>query len=107
MAEEEMQGRGSSASQETADGPDEAEIEAVILTLTAARGAARSICPSEAARALSLRDWRSLMPAIRRVAGRLSRNGGVRVTQRGAPVDPETARGPIRLSAPHDTEPKN
>ncbi|MEL6644337.1 MAG: DUF3253 domain-containing protein [Pseudomonadota bacterium] len=68
------------------------EISAALMTLAHERGASKSFCPSEAARALS-DDWRPLMPEIRRVAATLP----LIVTQRGAPVDPLTARGPIRL----------
>lgn len=74
------------------------DIEAAILDAVAARGAGRSICPSEVARALD-EDWRALMPQVRAAAARLSAAGRLRVTQRGAAVDALTARGPIRLAA--------
>jgi hypothetical protein len=73
-------------------GPDDAAIAAVLMDLARRRGRA-SFCPSEAARALSP-DWRPLMVDVRRVAADLP----LRATQRGRPVDPVTARGPIRLS---------
>ncbi|MEL6595393.1 MAG: DUF3253 domain-containing protein [Pseudomonadota bacterium] len=79
--------------------PSDSDIAAAILDRVAARGAGKSICPSEVARGLS-EDWRDLMPEVRRVAGVLSRDGQVRVTQKGTPIDPELARGPIRLSLP-------
>ncbi|MFN3616298.1 MAG: DUF3253 domain-containing protein [Rubrimonas sp.] len=76
-------------------------IEAAILALTAARGSRRSICPSEAARALAQGgDWRALMPAVREAAAGLAARGALRVTQKGVAVDARTARGPIRLAAP-------
>ncbi|WP_245904274.1 DUF3253 domain-containing protein [Roseicyclus mahoneyensis] len=62
------------------------------MDLAQQRGAGASFCPSEAARALS-DDWRPLMPEVRRVAAGLP----LVATQKGAPVDPMTARGPIRL----------
>ncbi len=71
--------------------PDDAEIAAVLRAL-AARRTGGSFCPSEAARALAA-DWRPLMPDVRRVAAEI----GLRATQKGVPVDPLTARGPIRL----------
>jgi hypothetical protein len=74
--------------------PSDAEIAAALMRLARTRGPERSFCPSEAARALS-EDWRPLMPEIRRVAAGLP----LMATQRGAPCDPVTARGPIRLSA--------
>ena len=71
----------------------DAEIAAALMSLARARGADKSFCPSEAARALA-HDWRALMPEVRRVAAALP----LRATQKGRPVDPATARGPIRLS---------
>ncbi|WP_210730502.1 DUF3253 domain-containing protein [Roseicyclus persicicus] len=62
------------------------------MDLAHRRGVGRSFCPSEAARALSA-DWRPLMPEVRRVAAGLP----LVATQKGAAVDPVTARGPIRL----------
>lgn len=71
--------------------PSDADIAAALLALAEARGD-KTFCPSEAARALA-EDWRPLMPDIRRVAASLP----LRATQKGAPVDPLAARGPIRL----------
>ena len=79
--------------------PSDKDIAAAILERVAVRGAGKSICPSEVARGLS-EDWRDLMPDVRRVAGVLSRDGQVRITQKSARVDPELARGPIRLALP-------
>lgn len=73
--------------------PTDEAIAAALMDLAHARGRAKTFCPSEAARALG-DDWRALMPAVRRVAAKLP----LRATQRGSPVDPVTARGPIRLS---------
>ncbi len=65
------------------------------MDLAHRRGAGRSFCPSEAARALA-DDWRPLMAEVRRVAAGLP----LKATQKGIPVDPVTARGPIRLGLP-------
>ncbi|WGH80316.1 DUF3253 domain-containing protein [Jannaschia sp. GRR-S6-38] len=46
------------------------------------------------ARALS-DDWRPLMPRVRTVAATMP---DITATQQGRPVDPVTARGPIRLA---------
>ena len=81
------------------------ELEARILELLDERGAGKTICPSDAARAVygegeggSPDDvWRDLMEPVRRAARRLVAQGKVVVTQGGEVVDPETARGPIRL----------
>lgn len=70
----------------------DADIAACLMELAARRGADKSFCPSDAARALAA-EWRPLMPAVRRVAAGLP----LLATQKGAPVDPVSARGPIRL----------
>ncbi|WP_338144828.1 DUF3253 domain-containing protein [Fertoeibacter niger] len=63
------------------------------------RGRGKTFCPSDTARALAA-DWRPLMPDVRRVAGRLQQEGSLQASQRGRPVDPQSASGPIRLSLP-------
>lgn len=78
--------------------PD-AAIEAELLRLADERGD-KTFCPSEAARALDARHWRPLMPAIRTIAQRLVTAGQLSCTQRGQPVQPEEAQGPIRLARP-------
>lgn len=79
--------------------PD-AALERTIGELLDARASTSSICPSDAARALSPDDWRDLMPAARAAAGRLAARGEVQVTQRGEVVDVATARGPVRVRRP-------
>jgi hypothetical protein len=78
----------------------DARLEATIDALLHDRRAGASICPSEAARAVSPEGWRELMPAARAAAGRLAASGAVEVTQRGAVVDVTTARGPVRVRRP-------
>jgi hypothetical protein len=76
----------------------EPAIRDAILAQTAARGAEKSICPSEVARALEPEDWQRLMPRIRREAALLAREGRIDVLRKGKPVDPEQEiRGVIRL----------
>lgn len=78
-------------------------LRAQILELLDQRGAGRTICPSEAARAVSRAEddseegWRDLMEPARRAAGRLVEAGEIEVTQRGRVVDLSVAKGPIRL----------
>lgn len=78
---------------------DDEAIRAAILDLALRRGAAKSLCPSEAAKAVAA-DWRSIMPAVRRVAATMQDAGEIRVTRGGRDVDPRNARGPIRLGLP-------
>jgi hypothetical protein len=85
--------------------PDDPAIEAMLVALAAARGPGKTFCPSEAARRLVPDDaaddaWRALMTPVRRVAARLVSAGRLRASQRGEPVDPAAARGPIRLGLP-------
>ena len=78
--------------------PDvDARLEAAILDLLATRAPASTICPSEAARAVSTDGWRDLMEPARQAACRLVGDGSVVVTQGGRVVDPSTATGPIRI----------
>jgi hypothetical protein len=79
------------------------EIEAKIAELAAARGPGKTICPSDVARALAGDDparYRPLMPDVREAAAGLADRGELAVTQRGEPVDPLAARGPIRIGLP-------
>jgi len=73
-----------------------AEIEATILALTAQRGPAKSICPSEVARALRP-DWQSLLTEVRRVACRLAATGQIDILRKGQVVAPAEVKGVIRL----------
>ncbi len=78
--------------------PDRAAAEQTILDLLARRDAGKTICPSDAARALGGEEgFRPLMPLVREAAGALVSAGRIEVTQRGRAVDLATARGAIRL----------
>ncbi|WP_058558085.1 DUF2256 and DUF3253 domain-containing protein [Thiohalocapsa sp. ML1] len=73
-------------------------IEEAILALLEQRAADASICPSDAARQVAgAGDWRAQMEPVRMAARRLQRDGRIDITQQGRPVDPDTAKGPIRL----------
>ena len=74
-------------------------VERTILELLARRAPGRTICPSEAARALAT-DWRPLMPVVREHAYRMADEGRLEITQSGEVVDGRTARGAIRLRLP-------
>ena len=74
-------------------------IETAILALLAERDAGKTICPSEAARALA-DDWRPLMAPVREHAYAMADEGRLEVTQSGAVVDGRTARGAVRLRLP-------
>ena len=64
------------------------------------RGPSKSICPSDAARAVGGEKWRDLMDDARESARELAREGSVVITQGDDVLDPDaTWRGPIRIRA--------
>lgn len=79
---------------------DDDVIAREIVRQCLARGASKSVCPSEVARALADDEsaWRSLMADVRRVAETLRLEETIAVTQRGKPVDVHSTKGPIRFS---------
>jgi hypothetical protein len=80
--------------------PHKQRLRETILRLTHDRGPAKSICPSDAARAVGGDHWRDLMDEARDAARDLAKAGDVEITQRGDVVDPDaTWRGPIRIRA--------
>ncbi len=82
----------------TATTPRE-QLRAAILALAIGRGADRSTCPSDAARAVA-DEWRPLVPQARELARELARAGAVRITQGSRVLDPdEDWHGPIRIRA--------
>jgi hypothetical protein len=81
------------------------QIDKIILELLGERGAGKSICPSEAARRMAEREghperWRAWLKLTRATALSMAKDGRVVVLQRGERIDPETARGAIRLRLP-------
>ncbi len=82
---------------------DRERIEAEMLALAAARGAGKTICPSEVARAIGgphPDGWGPLMTPIRKVAVALMKEGRVVITRKGRPVDPDDFRGVYRIRLP-------
>lgn len=85
----------------------DADLEAAILSLVAARGPGRTICPSEAARAVGgdhPDGWGPLMAPVRKIAVRLMKQGRIVITRKGRPVDPDDFRGVYRLSLPDERQ---
>ena len=77
--------------------PVDRELEAAIAHLLSGRSRGATICPSEAAKAVGGAEWRPLMEPARAAARRLHADGHAVITQGGRPVDPSTAKGPIRI----------
>lgn len=78
-------------------GRRERELERAVIDLLSNRSKGASVCPSEVARNVAPDDWRRLMEPVRQAARRLAASGSVEITQQSRPVDPSTARGPIRI----------
>jgi len=93
-----------------AHAPSPDPVVDLILDLLAARGAGKSICPSEAARIFAERRarpsdppdlWRRYLPAVRQQALALARGGRIAILRRGQPQDPhKPIKGVIRLALP-------
>jgi hypothetical protein len=82
------------------------KLEEAIRTLLAARALSSTICPSDAARAVSPDAWRELMEPARRAARRMVEAGEVDITQGGSVVDdPYRVKGPIRIRRRPPVEP--
>ena len=74
--------------------------EETILRLASERGLGKTICPSEAARAIAggrAEDWGPLMQPLRRVAVRLAKAGAITIYRKGRPVDPDAFKGIYRI----------
>jgi Protein of unknown function (DUF3253) len=81
---------------------DRAHLREAILELLERRGPDKTICPSDAARAVAGDRFRPLMDDARAAAAELVAAGEIEVTQRGQVVDLAHARGPIRLRRRRD-----
>lgn len=80
-------------------------IETAILDLAGSRGPAKTICPSEAARALAgdrSEAWGRLMPQVRLVAVRMMKDGRIVIMRKGRPVDPDDFKGVYRIAIVRD-----
>jgi hypothetical protein len=74
------------------------ELEGAIAELLRER--VGTLCPSEAARRIDGRHWRSLMEPARAAGRRMAARGQIVVLQRGKAIDPGRAAGPIRFGRP-------
>lgn len=76
-------------------------LTAATLALARHRGPDKTICPSDAARAVGGPKWRSQLDAARDAARTLARAGEVVILQRGEPVDLDADwHGPVRIRVP-------
>jgi hypothetical protein len=76
-------------------------VRDAILTLTAAKGAGKSIAPEDAAKAVSPEHFVRVLKDVRAEAVRLHKAGLITIYRKGKPVeDPETFKGVYRLGLP-------
>ena len=78
-------------------GTVDATLDEALARLLVDRGAGKTVCPSEVARAVGGEEWRDLMEPARAAARRAVARGDAEITQQGRVVDPSTAKGPIRI----------
>lgn len=58
----------------------------------------KSFCPSEVVQQMYPQDWELFMPDIQKEMMRMYREGLIRVTQKGIPIDPSLEpKGPVRI----------
>ncbi|MFH6782560.1 MULTISPECIES: DUF3253 domain-containing protein [Methylobacterium] len=88
--------------------PDDFELELTLMRLVTERGADKTVCPSEVARALGgphPDGWGPLMQPVRRQAVRLMKQGRIAILRKGKVVDdPDDFRGVYRLSLPRSAD---
>lgn len=70
---------------------------ATLVSLLSIRGADKSVCPSDIARATCGEDWRLQLPRVRLLVYQLADSHQVRVMQKGVEVT-RPVRGPIRIA---------
>ena len=83
---------------EPTDSGQRERLAATVRALLRYRDPDKTICPSDAARVAGGEQWRELMDVSRAVVTQLQDADVVQVQQRGEPVDPRTARGPVRVA---------
>lgn len=88
------------------DKPERLPLEETILRLCADRGADKSICPTDAAKAFADARgeddlaWRRWLTQVRSTAVGMARQGRLIIYRKGKPADPDDFRGVYRLGLP-------
>lgn len=76
-------------------------VRDAILSLTAAKGAGKTIAPEDAAKAVSPDNFVRVLKDVRAEAVRLHKAGTISIYRKGKPVeDPDTFKGVYRLGLP-------
>ena len=77
-----------------------ASLDELILDLVSERGAGKTVCPSEVARAKREENWQQLMGEIRVRAVKLAKAGEIAIYRKGKPAVPDDFKGVYRLGLP-------
>jgi|GEM_PF-1025392 len=72
-------------------------VRETILQLCAAAGLDGAVRPEDAAMEIYPEDWQSLLKRVRLLAGQLAEAGEIEILRKGEPVDPQEAKGVVRL----------
>jgi hypothetical protein len=86
--------------------PERKPLEDMILSLCHERGAEKTICPTDAAKAFAVARgeddlaWRRWLTHVRSAAVGLARQGRLVIYRKGKPADPDDFRGVYRLGLP-------
>jgi len=72
-------------------------IRRELLELAKKRGSGKTFCPSEVARNIKQDDWQTLMESVRSEGKKMVSENLLICTQKGKPLDPLHAKGPIRF----------
>jgi hypothetical protein len=71
-------------------------VEAAIMALLRSRRNGASICPSDVARIVGGKTWRSMLPLVRERAVKMSGRGRLEILRRGRVVKENPTRGLLR-----------
>lgn len=80
------------------------KIRDLILSMALTRGAGKTFCPSEIARALGGAHpdhWGPLMTPVRAMTVALADEGRLVIYRKGKPVDPHNFKGVYRIGLPY------
>ena len=80
--------------------PVDLELEDTLLALVASHPDPGSVDPAEASKAVGGADWEELVEPARNAARRLVAAGRAEIIQGGRVIDPDHAKGPIRVRRP-------
>ncbi|MEC7801619.1 MAG: DUF3253 domain-containing protein [Verrucomicrobiota bacterium] len=75
-------------------------IRARLLEFARKRGKSKTFCPSEIARSIDKENWRDLMHSVKLEGKKMVNENLLQCTQKGKPLDPLHAKGPIRFGLP-------